>query len=57
MRNLENKCAWKETVESQIISEGQLKECKKCDGYNTECPCYYTTGETNTKYRHYKVKE
>jgi len=56
MRNLENRCAWKEIVEIQVLAEGKMKMCRKCEGYNESCYAYFSTKEKETKLRIYKVK-
>ena len=55
MKNLQDRCVWKEISEVQIIAEGNLKECRKCDGYNKTCHAYYSTKEKQTKFRVYKM--
>ena len=57
MKNLENKCVWKEIVQSHIVAEGNMTRCKACDGYNTTCDTYFSSGENETKFRAYKMRD
>ena len=56
MINLQDRCAWKEITEVQVIAEGKLKECRECNGYNKTCHDYYPTKEKQTKFRVYKMQ-
>ncbi len=47
MKNLEDKCLWKEYVEKAIEEiNGDYAECKICDGYDKSCYSYSIKNNT-----------
>jgi len=57
MKTLQNKCAWKDISEVQVLAEGKLGECRICDGYNKTCHAYYSTAEKAEKIIKLKRRE
>jgi len=51
MKNLEDKCLWKEYVEKAIEEiNGDYAECKICDGYNKSCYSYSIKNNTQPRW-------
>lgn len=56
MKDLQDRCVWKEMAETHIVADGNMKKCKKCNGYNATCDTYFINKEKETKLRIYKTK-
>ncbi len=57
MKDLEDKCVWKSVCERDVYlygARGQMPECVKCDGYNTECKAYKSLRQVHGRVKNEK---